>query len=140
MGKVKVKRVVIDTNVVISALLFGGEPGALVPLWKTGRIKPLASKEIIDEYLRVLAYPKFGLAPEEIDFILYREILAHFEIVGTKPGPVIVRDDPADDKFIRCAQEGRAGSIISGDRHLLRLKRQCAIEILTPAQFLAGLQ
>jgi putative PIN family toxin of toxin-antitoxin system len=63
MGKVKVKRVVIDTNVVISALLFGGEPGELIPLWKSGRIKPLASKEMVDEYLRVLTYPKFGLTP-----------------------------------------------------------------------------
>jgi predicted nucleic acid-binding protein len=108
-------------------------------LWKTGRIKPLASKEIIHEYLRVLAYPKFGLAPEEIDFILYQEILPHFEIVSTKPGPVILRDNPADDKFIRCARAGKAKSIISGDRHLLRLKRWGAIKILTPAQFLAEL-
>ena len=139
MGKVKVKRIVIDTNVVISAFLFEGEPGELVPLWKSGRIEPLASKEIVDEYLRVLTYPKFGLAPEEIDFILYQEILPHFEIVRAKPGPVIVRDDPLDDKFIRCAEAGNAKIIISGDQHLLRLKRYRTIEILTPGQFLTGL-
>ena len=139
MGKVKVTRVVIDTNVVISAFLFEGEPGELVPLWKTGRINPLASREIIDEYLRVLTYPKFGLAPEEIHFILYHEILAHFEIVTAKPGPVIVRDDPADDKFIRCAEAGKAKRIISGDQHLLRLKQYRTIKILTPAQFLTEL-
>ncbi len=139
MGQVKVTRVVIDTNVVISAFLFEGGPGELVPLWKSGRINPLASREIIDEYLRVLTYPKFGLAPEEIDFILYQEILPHFEIVRAKPGPVIVRDDPSDDKFIRCAEAGNAKIIISGDQHLLRLKRYRAIEIMTPGQFLAGL-
>ena len=139
MGKVKVKRIVIDTNVVISAFLFGGEPGQLIHLWKSGRIKPLASKEIVDEYLRVLTYPKFGLAPEEIDFILYQEILPHFEIVRAKSGPVIVRDDPADDKFIRCAEAGKANRIISGDQHLLRLKQYRTIKILTPAQFLAKL-
>jgi putative PIN family toxin of toxin-antitoxin system len=136
MGKVKVKRVVIDTNVVISALLFGGEPGELIPLWKSGRIKPLASKEMVDEYLRVLTYPKFGLTPEEINFLLYQEIVPYFEIVKAKPGRVIVRDDPSDDKFIRCAEAGRAKTIISGDQHLLRLKSFGAISILTPVQFL----
>jgi putative PIN family toxin of toxin-antitoxin system len=139
MGQVKVTRVVIDTNVVISAFLFEGGPGELVPLWKSGRINPLASREIIDEYLRVLTYPKFRLTPEEIDFILYQEILPHFEIVRAEPVPVIVRDDPSDDKFIRCAKAGKAKRIISGDRHLLRLKQYQTIKILTPAQFLAEL-
>ena len=139
MGKVKVKSIVIDTNVVISAFLFEGEPGKLIPLWKSGRIKPLASKEIVDEYIRVLTYPKFGIAPEEINFILYQEILPHFEIVMAKPGRVIVGDDPSDDKFIRCAEAGKAKTIISGDRHLLRLKSFGTIKILTPTQFLAGL-
>ena len=139
MGKIKVKRIVIDTNVVISAFLFGGEPGELVPLWKGGRIEPLASKEVVDEYLRILTYPKFGLSQEEIDFIFYQEILPHFEIVMAKPGPVIVRDDPSDDKFIRCAEAGNSKIIISGDQHLLRLKRYRDIEIMTPGRFLAGL-
>jgi putative PIN family toxin of toxin-antitoxin system len=136
MGKVKVKRVVIDTNVVISAFLFGGEPAELIPLWKRGRINPLASREIVDEYLRVLTYPKFGLTPEEINFILYQEIVPHFEIVRAKPGRVIIGDDPSDDKFIRCAQAGRAKTIISGDQHLLRLKSFGTIRILTPVRFL----
>jgi putative PIN family toxin of toxin-antitoxin system len=136
MGKVKVKRVVIDTNVVISALLFGGEPGELIPLWKSGSIKALVSTEIVDEYLRVLTYPKFGLAAEEINFLLYQEILPYFEIVRPKPGRVIVGDDPSDDKFIRCAEAGRAKTIISGDQHLLRLQYFGNISILTPVRFL----
>ncbi len=139
MGEVKVKRVVIDTNVVISALLFGGEPAELIALWKSGRIEPLASKQILEEYLRVLAYPKFKLSREELDFVLYHEILPHFEIVTAKPGRVIVRDDPSDDKFIRCAQAGKAKIIISGDQHLTSLKSYGAIKIVTPYQFLKGL-
>ncbi len=139
MGKVKVKRVVIDTNVVISAFLFGGEPGELIPLWKSGRIQPLASKEIVDEYLRVLTYPKFKLTPEEINFILYQEILPHFRIVRAKHGRVIVGDHPSDDKFIRCAEAGKAKTIISGDQHLLRFKSFGTIRILTPARFFAEL-
>ena len=75
MGEVKVVRVVVDTNVIISALLFGGTPGQLINFWKMGRIMPLASNEIIDEYLRVLAYPKFKLSEDEINYILFQEIV-----------------------------------------------------------------
>ena len=139
MGTVQSKRVVIDTNVVVSAFLFGGIPGKLVPLWKNGDIRPLASKEVVDDYLKVLTYPKFQLSEEEINFILYHEVLPYFEAVETEPGPVIVPDDPSDDKFIRCAEAGKARNIISGDDHLLALRFYKGIKILTPAQFLEHL-
>jgi putative PIN family toxin of toxin-antitoxin system len=139
MGKVEITRLVIDTNVVVSALLFGGVPGKLVPLWKSGRIRALASKEMIEEYLRVLTYPKFELSEEEINYLLYQEILPYFEIVWTKPGPVIVEEDPSDDMFIRCADAGKANTIISGDQHLLDLKSYGKVKILTPSQFLKQL-
>jgi putative PIN family toxin of toxin-antitoxin system len=140
MGKVKVKRVVMDTNVVISAFLFGGEPGELIPLWQRRVIQPLASREMIDEYLRVLTYPRFGLAPDEMNFVLYQEILPHFEIVRAKAGPVIIKEDPSDDKFIRCAEAGKAGIVISGDKHLLALGSWGKVKILAPADFLATLK
>jgi putative PIN family toxin of toxin-antitoxin system len=131
--------VVIDTNVIISAILFGGIPGELIPLWKSGRIKPLASKEIIDEYIKVLAYPKFELSEAEINFILYSEMLPYFQVVVPKPGRKIVKKDHSDDKFIHCAKAGKASVIISGDQHLLSLKSHGKIKILTPAKFLENL-
>ena len=130
------RRVVIDTNVVISALLFGGPPAKLIPLWQARRIQPLASKEIIDEYINVLAYAKFKLSEEEIKFFVYHEILPYFEVVRSKPGHVIIREDPSDDKFIRCAETGKANVIISGDQHLVNLKSYGNLKILTPTQFL----
>ena len=133
MGAVKV---VVDTNVLVSALLFGGKPGKLMPLWQRGTIRPLASKEIIDEYLRVLTYPKFKLSEEDINFLLYHEILPYFEVIDVHPGPRIIRKDPADDKFIRCALAGKAKFIISGDHHLLTLKSCQKIKILSPSDFL----
>jgi putative PIN family toxin of toxin-antitoxin system len=139
MGQIKVKAIVIDTNVVVSALLFGGAPGELIPLWEAGNIQPKASKEIIEEYIRVFAYPKFNLSEEEINFLLYHEILPYFEVVRVSRGRVIIRDDPSDDKFIRCAKAGKASIIISGDRHLLRLKSYGKIKILTPSQFLKAI-
>ena len=136
MGKIKVRPIVIDTNVVVSALLFGSVPGELVPLWKAGLIQPKTSKEIIDEYIKVLAYPKFNLSEEEINFLLYHEILPYFEVVRVKLGHAIIRDDPSDDKFIRCAEASKANIIVSGDRHLLRLKSHGKVKIVTSSQFL----
>jgi putative PIN family toxin of toxin-antitoxin system len=136
MGKIEVIRVVIDTNVVISALLFGGIPGKLITLWKNVRIKPLVSREIIDEYLKVLAYPKFNLSGEEINYLLYQEILPFFEVISVKQRPVLIKADPSDDIFIRCAQSGKAKVIISGDKHLLALKSYRKIKILSPSEFL----
>jgi putative PIN family toxin of toxin-antitoxin system len=137
MGQSKIKSVVIDTNVLVSALLFGGVPGKLIALWKGRMIRPKASKEIVEEYLRVLAYPKFQLSEEEITFLLHYEILPYFEILGVKEGPTLVVKDPTDDKFIRCAQAVGAKIIVSGDQHLLKLSPYRHIQILSPSDFLA---
>jgi putative PIN family toxin of toxin-antitoxin system len=133
MGALKV---VVDTNVLVSALLFGGTPGRLIVLWQKGAIKPLASKEIIDEYLRVLTYPKFKLSEEEINFLLYQQILPYFDVIDAHPGPGIIKKDPEDDKFISCALAGKAKFIISGDQHLLASKSYRKIKILSPADFI----
>ena len=127
--------IVIDTNVVISALLFGGGPGKLIELWKKKHIRPLLSAEILAEYLRVLAYPKFSLSEEEINYIIHQEILPYFNVVKSVSGPPIIKKDPDDDKFIRCAEAGNTNMIISGDSHLLALKSYHSITILTPTQF-----
>jgi len=140
MGKIKNIRAVIDTNAIVSATLFGGIPGKLISLWKSGHLQPLASTDIIDEYIKVLAYPKFRLAEKEINYILYNEILPYFEAVTLKPGLRIIRKDPSDDKFIHCAEAGNASVIISGDQHLLSLKTYGKLKILTPSQFLDKLQ
>ena len=129
------KRVVIDTNVLVSALLFGGIPGKLIPLWKEGRILPLCSKGIIEEYLRVLAYPKFKLPEKEIDFILSREILPWFDIVMVPAGRPFVKNDPQDDMFIWCAVEGKADALVSDDDHLLKSKGS-PVPILPVSKFL----
>jgi hypothetical protein len=57
-------------------------------------------EEIVEEYLRVLAYPKFHLTESEIDLIFVREILPYFEVIAVRPGDPIVAGDSADDKSI----------------------------------------
>jgi putative PIN family toxin of toxin-antitoxin system len=131
-----IKKIVIDTNVIVSALLFGGKPGELIPLWINGRIEPIVTREITDEYIRVLAYPKFKLTEKEIRYLVYQQLLPYFQVVKTCPGQVIVQKDPSDDKFIRCALAGNSKVIVSGDIHLLSLKVYQDLRILSPVQFL----
>jgi len=133
-----VKKVVIDTNVLVSGLLFGGNPGELITLWKERRIQPLSSRDIIEEYLRVLAYPKFRLAEEEIEYLFSQEVLPWFEVITVQSGQPFVIDDPSDDKFIWCALEGSAEAVISSDQHLLKLS-SCPVPIFSPSEFLRAI-
>ena len=140
MGQKKIIRVVPDTNVVVSALLFGGTPGELVFWWKKRHIIPLLSKEILDEYLRVLAYPKFELTKEEILFLITREILPWFEVVENITDKTsYVPEDPEDDKFLRCAVSGKADYLVSGDQHLLKLSAP-PVPVLSVQEFLRRLK
>jgi hypothetical protein len=137
MGAIEVIRVVLDTNVLVSGLLFGGIPEKLIGLCKSGHVQAVMSREMVDEFLRVLTYPKFQLSEAEIQYLLYIQVIPHVEMITARPSPVVIRDDPSDDMFLRCAVAGHARYIISGDRHLLNLKTYRRIKIFSPADFLS---
>lgn len=132
----EIERVVIDTNVVVSALLFGGEINKIVSLWQKKKIVLLASKEVIEEYIKVLSYPKFNLEKEEIEYIVKQEILPFIKPINASTKIKIIKDDPSDNKFISLAVDGHAQYIVSGDKHLLKLKNYQKIKIITAKQFL----
>lgn len=141
MGKKKVTgfvkfRVVIDTNVLVSALLFHGPLSRLVSLWQKNRIALLISKDVLMEYVKVLSYPKFGLSGEEIRNLVTDSILPYAEPVSVGRHPKIVDDDPADDKFLFLAVDGNARCVISGDKHLLSLGEFKRIKIVSARDFL----
>jgi len=129
-------RVVLDTNVLISALLFRGLPGRLVPMWQERKIVLLVSPEILKEYIKVLSYPKFGLDEEEIKTILREEVLPFVEPVRPGTRIEIIEEDPSDDKFLSLAVDGNAEFLVSGDRHLLGIKKYRKTGIVTIAKFL----
>jgi len=133
-------KVVLDTNVLVSALLFGGEPGQLVSLWEKGRAVPLVSKEVLLEYIRVLGYPKFSLSAEDIMALIEEQFLPFAEMVAAPKTPPIIMEDPGDDKFLALAEAGPASFLISGDIHLLALERYRGVEILSPRNFVARLE
>lgn len=130
-------RVVLDTNIVVSALLFGGPAQLVHRAWRHKRIMPLASAEMVREYARVLSYPKFGLAESDISTLLHEEILPFLSPVRVLRVPKIVTADPSDDIFLACAHRGQADAVVSGDKHLLAIREHAGIPILTLKEFIA---
>jgi len=129
-------KIVIDTNVFISAVLFGKQPWKILSLCQAGEFQLLMSKNIITEYTRVLAYPKFKLTHEEINYILKKELIPYISPIKVKSEFEIIKDDPSDNMFLSLAHDGKGQYIISGDKHLLELKSFHKIQILTVSDFL----
>ena len=133
MGKKRL-RVVLDTNVILSALLFGGRLEFIRKAWKGGKLRPVFSEETLEELVKVLHYPKFALEDEEIDFLIYVEVMPYAEVVER----VIELDkeicpDKEDVKFLECAVSGKVDYIVSGDDDLLSIVEIKGIRIITPA-------
>jgi len=129
-------RVVLDTNVLVSALLFTGPPSQLVPAWQSGRLRPVLSAEILEEYLGVLAYRKFKLTDDEIHGLIEEDLLPFVDTVRTTPVTVPSLRDPDDLKFIACAKAAKVRWLVSGDDDLLSLGTVGSIEIMPVAHFL----
>ena len=130
-------RAVLDTNVVLSALLFPtGRLTWLRPAWQAGRFQPLASRDTVAELLRALAYPKFDLSPADID-----TLLADFlPFVDTVEAQASAREwpglsDPDDAVFLDLAEAGRAAFLVTGDKGLLGAPAPKGCRIVTPAVF-----
>jgi len=141
MGEEEVKKrpgpcVVLDTSVFISAVLFSGPPSRLVSLWQHDKIALLFSSEVLKEYLRVLSYPRFRLTKEEIKSLIEVEVMPFTEPVKIRTRLHIIDQDPSDNKFLELAVDGKADTILSGDKHLLDLASYEGIEIISVAEFL----
>ena len=126
-------RIVVDTNVIASAVYFGGKPYDLLKLIMEEKVSAIVSKEIVDEYEEILArlQHKFPKLSKSIPF---QEIVGKLTVINVSSDIHICRD-PDDDKFISCAVDGRCIYIVSGDNDLLSLKDYDGIEIITVAQF-----
>ena len=129
-------RVVIDTNLVLSALVFGGSTAKLRLAWQSDRFIPLVSKTTIMELIRVLAYPKFKLTQEEqedllADYLPFCETVLLPEQLPTIPEC----RDPFDEPFLVLALVGNANYLVTGDRDLLCLVDSFACQIVTVEQF-----
>jgi len=130
-------RVVLDTNVVASALLWGGVPDQLLRAGRENRISLFTSTPLLAELTDILGRRKFekklaasGLTAEQI---VDRYVALAMLVRPATIAPVIL-NDPDDDHVLSCAAAARADLIVSGDRHLLDLGRYQEIRIVNSAE------
>jgi uncharacterized protein len=137
MGKKKkTVKAVLDTNVLLSALLFRGTLAKIAELWKEGTITPVFSRETFEEFNTALTYPKFSLSNDEIKAIIEEEVLPYCDVTDITEKIEGVCSDPDDDKFISCAVSASADFIISGDKALIAVKKYKSVKIIKPSDFL----
>jgi putative PIN family toxin of toxin-antitoxin system len=129
-----VTRVVLDTNVIVSALVFGGIPRTVMELAEEAQFELFYSEPIQTEVRRILS-EKFDWSPA-----ILNEVLPAVWNMGTLIVPRTtvnaVPNDPDDNRILECALEAEAQFAVSGDHHLLALQKYRSISILTPRQFL----
>jgi uncharacterized protein len=134
-------RVVLDTNIVVSALLFSRGPAVRVrQAWQAGEVLPLVSRATTAELVRVLACPKFRLSAEEQTELLADYLPAAMVIAVPEPPPAVPAcRDPHDLPLLHLAAAGRADALASGDADLLAAAGQTRWWILPLADLLAHL-
>lgn len=125
-------RVTADTNIIISALNFPGNPARILDMAEAGEIRLSVSDDILTEVERVLQRPKFGWTRKQIDDAI-REFLTFTEHVEPKQRIDVVKDDPTDNRILDYAIAERSEYLITGDKHLLKLREYGKVKIVTPA-------
>ena len=122
------KRVILDTNVLISAFFWNGNERQVLLKCKMNIFKSILSFEILEETKRVLR-KKFDLPQEKIDEFI-RDVLLFSEIVVIKGDIDVIKEDPSDNIILETAIRGYADLIITGDNHLLKIKAYKGITIV----------
>lgn len=135
-------RAVLDTNLVLSALVLGGGAASdLRHAWQQGACLPLVSTVTVQELIRVLTYPKFRLTPAEqhellADYLPYARTVQ----IPSPPPSVPSCRDAFDVPFLHLAIAGRADMLVSGDNDLLSLAGEFPVASVSLAEFLAELR
>ncbi len=127
-------KIVLDTNVFISGIFFSGPPSQILRAWKNKRLQIILSQDILIEYQRVaesltLQYPSIDILP------IIELVTVHGQFVDTKNVDITVCEDPDDNKFIECAIASDTKIIVSGDKHLLKIKGFKGIKVHNPRAF-----
>ncbi len=133
-------RVVADTNIVVSALLWLGKPRQILDAARDGIIELFTSPMLLEELEEVLTRPKFGAMLEAADVMAHDLVLGYAALTtvieADQIEPVILADRD-DDDVLACALTAQGDVIVSGDSHLLDVKQHLAVRILTAAELLA---
>ena len=125
-----------DTNVVISALQFGGIPRRILDLAEAGTIRLAVSPAILEEVADVLQRKKIGWSASETKGFI-EEFYHVAEVVQPRQVVEAIQNDPDDNRILECAITAQVDYVITGDKHLLKLEQWGRIQIVKPADFLA---
>ncbi len=132
-------RVVIDTNVFISGIFFGGEPRKILDLAGEQILTPCFNISTLTELELLLCHQKFSMQRNLLSFTIreFLDQLKNYSLLFEQPSIIleIIKEDKSDNNFLACAISAQADFIISGDKHILKLKSFNNIPILTPRQF-----
>jgi uncharacterized protein len=128
-------KIVLDTNVLISAIVFGGKSRKILEAVIRGELMFFLSEDILDELGAVLQRPKFGF-PAEVIRTTFSELHTIGTIVTPSKRIFEIQEDPDDNRIVECAVEGSANYIVSGDTHLLNLREYQSIRIVSPDEYL----
>ncbi len=132
MGK---KKIVLDTNILVSSISWKGNPRKVFDKCEKGDIELITSLKQFYEFCRVLEYPKFDFSDEQKNKFK-NLILKIATFVEPQEKVDVVKEDPNDNMLLECATESKAYFIITGDKHLLKLKEFKGIKIITAKEFL----
>ena len=127
-------RIVLDTNVFISGIFFSGPPSQILKAWGNQSFQMVLSQQILDEYQRVAEdlsskFPTIDILP------IIELVTIHGQFINTHGFDIAVCEDPDDDKFIECAVASKCKTIVSGDKHILKLTGYQGITVLNPRNF-----
>lgn len=130
-------RVALDTNVLVSALIKSGKPRELIFELTEKKIQVVASRNILEEFLKITDDSRIRRYVDEDDTIAFlRAVGSIASIIGVRSRFKVIKEDPDDDVVLRTAHDGRADYILSGDKHLLSLKEFRGIKIVTVSRML----
>lgn len=131
-------RVVIDTNLLVSGVFFGGYPGRVLDAWSEGRFDLVVSSEILEEYRRVgeeleSRFRGVSFAPFLALVATHALVVEPFELTER------VVADPDDDKFFACALAADCRLILSSDKHVLAVSGYRGVEVVKPRAFVESI-
>jgi len=130
-------KVVLDTNVLISALIKAGKPRELLFQIGKGKAQLVLSRGILDEFLEVSEDSRVRRYVDESDLVEILKVIGSIgKTVRVKSKFRVIKDDPDDDIILRTAHDGKADYIVSGDKHLLSLKEFREIKIVSVDEML----
>ena len=128
----------LDTNVLVSAVLFGGVPGALVDAAREGRVEAIVSLHVLSEFIDVLTRPRFGI-DEQTAMILAEEIALFAQVIPVMVASGTWVSDIDDDPVIEASIAGGATHVVTGDLRIRHVEIE-SLEVIAPAEALRLLQ